>query len=155
MIIGFAAAASIFCLSVSIYWIARADSANRYEADAEKLRISDNDQTHLFNQCAGMAADVSYVELHEICGEDYDGCRKDFNTRWTTVFEYNGVILLFLSLSYASVAVGAFIYLARVIGAGCTIFWNCCHLIALIVTASYRFNRQGRLCAASIAPSSY
>ena len=48
LIIGFAAAASIFCLSVSIYWIARANSANRYEADADKLRVND-DETHLFN----------------------------------------------------------------------------------------------------------
>ena len=85
------------------------------------------------------------MDFHEICGGelggDVDSCLKDFDTRWTTVFEYNGVVLLFLSLSYAAVALGAFVYLARVIGAGCTVFWNCCHAIALIVTACYRFNK--------------
>ena len=88
---------------------------------------------------------MNYVDFHEICGGelggDTDSCLKDFDTRWTTVFEYNGVVLLFLSFSYATVAVGAFVYLARVIGAGCTVFWNCCHVIALIVTACYRFNK--------------
>ena len=42
MIIGFASAAAVFCFSISIYWMARADSANRYEADADMLRGSDN-----------------------------------------------------------------------------------------------------------------
>ena len=77
--------------------------------------------------------------MHEVCGDEDETCKDNFNTKWVTVFEYNGVVLFFLTLSYASVAVGAFFYLARVIGAGCTVFWNCCHIIALIVTASYRF----------------
>lgn len=156
LILGFAVFAAIFCFSISVYWMARADSANKFEAGAtELMRRGNDDDTHLFNQCAGYASDVSYVELNDICGADHLECRKDFNTRWTTVFEFNGVILFFLSLSYAGVAVGAFIYRARVYGAACTVFWNCCHLIALIVTAAYRFNKWGRLCALSQAPSSY
>ena len=127
MIIGFEAAAAIFCFAISVYWMARADSANRYDADADKLRVMDID-THMYNQCAGFASDVSYVDFHEICGGDLggdiDGCLKDFDTRWTTVFEYNGVVLLFLSFSYAAIAVGAFIYRARVIGVGCMVFWK-------------------------------
>ena len=47
-IIGFAAVAAIFYFSISIYWMARADSANRYNADAEKLQVNVDD-THLFN----------------------------------------------------------------------------------------------------------
>ena len=47
-IIGFEAMAAIFCFSISIYWMARADSANRYDADAGKLRVMDID-THMYN----------------------------------------------------------------------------------------------------------
>ena len=74
LIVGFAAAAAIFCFSISIYWMARADSANRYNLDSDVLKMN-NDKVHLYNQCAGSAADVSYVDLHEVCGEDHDGCR--------------------------------------------------------------------------------
>ena len=139
-IIGFATAAAIFCLTISIYWMARSESANRYDKDANLLD-ENNDKVHLFDQCVGSASDVSYVELHEICGEDHATCRENFNTRWSTVFEFNAVVLFFLSLSYASVAAGSFIYMARVIGAGCTVFWNVMHLTAIIVTGALRYSK--------------
>ena len=48
IIVGFEAAATVFCLTISIYWMARADSANRYNADADKLNVMDTD-THMYN----------------------------------------------------------------------------------------------------------
>ena len=116
--------------------------------------IEDTSEVHFYDECYG-SEDVSFVDVHAICGEDKENCFKDFNTKWHIVYEFNGVVLLFLSLSYASVAFGSFIYYARLIGAGCTVFWNCCHIAALIITASYRYSQQGRLCALSEQPSSY
>ena len=48
VILGFETAAAIFCFTISIYWMVRADSANRYNADADKLNVMDTD-THMYN----------------------------------------------------------------------------------------------------------
>lgn len=48
LIIGFATVAAIFYFSISVYWMARADSANRYDSDAELLQASNQD-VHLFD----------------------------------------------------------------------------------------------------------
>ena len=110
---------------------------------------------HLFDQCM-YVSDVAPGAINSICdGMDEMECLRDFNTGWTTVFKYNAVVLYFLTMSFVAVAVGAWIYWARLAGAACACFWNCCQFIALMTTAANRFSKQGRLCALSENLSSY
>lgn len=152
-IAGLAAFVALFCFGLSLYWMIRADSANLLDRD-QPSGFGDGMGIHLYDSC-GQASDLSYVDLHEICGEDQESCLSNFDTNWHVIFEFNGVVLLFVSIAYATVAVGAFFYHIRLIGAIASCFMNFLHMIVLIVTASYRFSTHGRLCALSQKQSFY
>ena len=89
------------------------------------------------------------ADIYGVCGEDKESCMAEFDTKWSVVFEFNAVVLFFLGLSYVAVALGAYIYIARLAGAAITCFWNCFNVMTLFVTAAYRYSKQGRLCAMS------
>mgnify|MGYP001626785256 CR=1 FL=1 len=79
----------------------------------------------------------------------------NFSSRWHIVFELNGSTFLFLALAYIATAFGAFIYPMRILGALALPIFNLLLFSTLIVTAVYRFRRQGRLCALNESPSFY
>ena len=63
--------------------------------------------------------------------------------------------MFFMFVSYLTMIVGTWVIYARLLGSCCGLFWNCCHVIAIIVTAAYRFDSQGKLCALNDMKSAY
>ena len=148
---------AILSFAVSLFWLIRADSANTMDDDftpiEEDTRIEID--THAFDLCAGFEG-TTMEDWLEICGKE--GCfdkTSEINTNWHTIFEYNGVVMIFLTFSYLLVAIGSCSVYARVMGSLCATCWNCCNIICLMVTPAYRFSKQGQLCALTTAPSGY
>lgn len=134
---------SVLSFGVSLFWLIRADSANTLDEDANIELSGVEIDTHVFDYCAGFLG-VSVEDLLDVCGVDQCSyTESDIDTNWHTIFEYNGVVMIFLTVSYAIVAIGACFVYARVLGAVCSTFWNCCNVIALMVTPAYRFSKIG------------
>ena len=117
---------SVLSLAVSLFWLIRADSANTMDEDIKMIEETTGDiiETHAFDLCAGFA-DIDVQDWHDICGTE--GCTTDLHevdTNWHTIFEYNGVVMIFTTFSFIIVAIGACSVYARIIGAFCATFWN-------------------------------
>ena len=138
---------SIVSFFVSLFWIIRAASMNSMNDDWETFgdRIGVDVDTHAYDLCAGFAG-VEGSEYIDICGSD-ENCIDEVDTGWHHVFEFNAVVLFMLFLTFAISSLGACFVYARLLGAFCFQIWSCCHLICILVTASYRWSKQGRLCS--------
>ena len=91
-------------------------------------------------------------------GDDEKGFEPCFDrgTNWTAAWTFNGNIMLFQSFNLAFMAVGAYIWKARLLGAlintFCSVFCMC---PAYIVLFAARFSTLGKFCALNQAPSTY
>ena len=102
-----------------------------------------------------------YEEFVDDCaggGDDEKGFEPCFDrgTNWTAAWTFNGNIMLFQSFNLAFMAVGAYIWKARLLGAlintFCSVFCMC---PAYIVLFAARFSTLGKFCALNQAPSTY
>ena len=94
-------------------------------------------------------------ELKEAIEADCDAdCQKE-GTRWSLVFQFNGITLALLALTYLLLALGARFFTVRIIGACMNCFLTCVHFAAIVTTAVYRFNAKGKLAAICLSPSHY
>jgi len=109
---------SILSMACAVFWLARANSARAYDNDAY---ISDwKDNRSAFDMCMGFRG-VSKERIEDVC-EDTP-CTMDIQTGWRTTFEFNGVVMLFTSLSFLMIAMGSMSMMCLVNGAMCARCW--------------------------------
>ena len=138
-----AAILAVLAIGISIFWLARANSANMlnkdYEEAVDRLSLETETTTHAFDLCGNFIG-VESEDIFEICGVDHNECVKDIDTKWHLLFEFNGVILFFLGISFGVMSLGACFVYARLIGSVCVTLWNFFNVICILVTPALRFN---------------
>lgn len=134
----------------AVFWLARANSARKFDNDAY---ISDwKDDRSAFDMCMGFRG-VSQSRIDDVCGDT--PCTRDIQTGWRTAFEFNGVVMLFISLSSFMSAMGAFRIMPRARGGQCLRIWLWILVPCLIFTAWAMWSQTGRLCADVEIESNY
>ena len=153
---GSAALCVLMCFASSTFWLVRAESANGMDSEWDDFYsvMGITVDTHAFDMC-GLFGEVPQEDLIDICGVDMGCLEGGIDTKWHVIFEFQGVVIFFLMISFLLALCGTWQVQLRLCGLLCGICWNCCHFIAMIVTAGYRFSRQGRLCALNDMQSAY
>ena len=82
---------------------------------------------------------------------DFDDVRD--GTQWSTVYVFNGVLLILMCFNAILGSLGAFYYLARLLALVFNLLLTFVHLCAIITTCVFRFRALGKLCAISIHPT--
>ena len=140
----------IVTMICAVFWLARAESARKFDNDAY---ISDwKDDRSAFDMCMGFRG-VSQDRIDDVCGDT--PCTRDIQTGWSTAFKFNGVVMLFISLSFFMSSCGAFRIMPRVCGSMCLRCWLWTLVPCLVFTAIVMWGRLGRLCADVEIESNY
>lgn len=149
-IIGGSFMCMVFSLAQAVFWLQRGDSAGKFDQDAY---ISDwKDDRSAFNMCMGFRG-VKQSDIDDIC--DDAPCLADINTMWKATFDFNGVVMIALTICFALNMMGAYKVRARIWGGMCGRCWTWCMFVAIIVTAVALFSKQGRLCEKTEVESNY
>ena len=78
-----AAILAVLAVGISIFWLARANSANMlnkdYEEAVARLSLQTETKTHAFDLCGNFIG-VESEDILEICGEDHNDCITDIDT---------------------------------------------------------------------------
>ena len=130
------------------------DNNIRSEAEINKAELGANFELLLydvypFTKCKSYHNEkLADKLLKEICGSvntKSDSCLQEIKKGidWSTIFVFNGVVLFLISFAFLLIAIGAYIFIARVAGACLNLWLGFAHFAAIIVTAVYRFNRRG------------
>ena len=87
------------------------------------------------------------------CIDKIEQCQ--LGTRWTSIFNYNIVVLTMTCINFLVLTCGAFYWTPRMIGTVINCCCGCCNFFAFTGAIGYRFNPAGAICAVNIAPSTY
>ena len=86
----------------------------------------------------------------------YDNCGMlgdaDFDTKWSVLLFLNS--WLYPALTFCTIMLLAGVFVPPLMCCGCCghCFGNCFHLVTIIVTAVFRYQAEGELCADSQVP---
>ena len=86
-------------------------------------------------------------------GQERGNCEG--GTRWTTVFTYNAIVLLLMSLNFVMMTFGAFYWTPRYIGTISNCFCSCFHIAGWATALGYGLSPMGRWCAMNIIGNQY
>ena len=71
-------------------------------------------------------------------------------TQWSTVYLFNGVLLMLILGNAILTMFGAYYFYPRLFALILNLFLTVIHFCAIVTTAVYRFRALGKLCALSI-----
>lgn len=74
-------------------------------------------------------------------------------TQWSTVYLFNGVLLMLILGNAILTMFGAYYFYPRLFALILNLFLTVIHFCAIVTTAVYRFRALGKLCALSIQPT--
>ena len=78
---------------------------------------------------------------------------RDKGSQWSSVIFFNAVIMLAVFLNMCCAGFGGIMPLCRLVGAYFASLLCLGHLAVIVITAVYRYNSMGMLCALSSSPT--
>ena len=111
------------------------------------------DYNYLSGPFTDNSAALDYMQdLDDQCGSDDDYC---FSCKWSVVYALNGWLMILMAVNSFIIAAAHWNFHARALTACCGCLLSCVNFAAVITTAVFRFNTQGKLAALSEFPTKY